>query len=94
MGVGQTESVRTFISRVAFVVFFINFVRTPEHVRMIFVLALAFMVVSAFTGMQGALTGGGLYGGRAAAAQGVIQAAYNPNRLAMFSILAMAASGT
>ena len=90
LGAGQTESLRTFISRVAFVVFFINFIRTPEHVRMIFVLALAFMVVSAFTGMQGALTGGGLYGGRAAAAPGVIQAAYNPNRLAMFSILAMA----
>ena len=90
LGAGQAETLRTFLGRVAFVVFFINFIRTPEHVRMVFVLALAFMVVSAFTGMQGALTGGGIYGGRAAGALGVIQAAYNPNRLAMFSILAMA----
>jgi len=84
------ENLRTFVTRVAFVLFFINFIRTPQHVRMIYVLALAFMVVSALTGIQGVLRGGGLYGYRATTQAGVIASAFNPNRLAMFAILAIA----
>lgn len=85
----SAANLRTFVNRVAFVLFFINFIRAPEHVRMIYVLALAFMVVSALTGMQSVLRGGGLYGYRATTHAGIIQQAYNPNRLAMFSILAI-----
>jgi len=81
---------RLFLNRAAFTLFFINFIRTAEHVRMIYVLALAFMVVSALTGMQSVLRGGGIYGGRATAEASLIAAALNPNRLAMFSILAIA----
>jgi len=84
------EGLRTFITRTTFVVFFINYIRTPGHVRMIYLLALAFMVVSALTGIQGVLRGGGLYGYRATTQAGVIASAFNPNRLAMFSILAIA----
>ncbi len=85
----SAANLRLFINRAAFTLFFINFIRAPEHVRMIYVLAIAFMVVSALTGMQGVLSGGGLYGYRATTEAGVIAAAYNPNRLAMFSIIAI-----
>lgn len=84
------ENMRTFITRSAFVLFFINYIRAPEHIRMIYLLALAFMVVSAFAGIQGVLRGGGLYGYRATTQAGVIASAFNPNRLAMFAILAIA----
>ncbi len=80
---------RTFFNRVLFTLFFINFIRAPEHVRMIYVLAIAFMVVSAITGIGAVLTGGGLYGYRAGSAESVISSAYNPNRLAMFAIIAI-----
>jgi hypothetical protein len=83
-------NLRTFINRVMFVVFFVNFIRTPEHVRMIFLLAIAFMVVTALTGIQSVLHGGGLYGYRASSEAAVIASAYNPNRLAMFAIVAIA----
>lgn len=79
---------RTFFNRVLFTLFFINFIRTPEHVRMIYMLAIAFMVVSAITGIVAVLTGGGLYGYRASTQAAVISSAFNPNRLAMFAILA------
>ena len=62
---GSSESLRLLINRVVFVVFFVNFIRAPEHVRMIYVLALAFMVVSALTGIQSVLRGGAIYGYRA-----------------------------
>jgi O-antigen ligase len=84
------ENLRTFLTRTAFVVFFINYIRAPEHVRMIFLLAIAFMVVTALTGIQGVLHGGGLYGYRATSQAAVIASAFNPNRLAMFAILAIA----
>ncbi len=92
------EGLRLFANRVAFTLFFINYIRTPANVRMIYVLALSFMVVTALTGVQGILLGGGLYGFRAttgveelvAGQAGLIRAAGNPNRLAMFSILAIA----
>lgn len=80
---------RTFVNRVLFTLFFINFIRAPEHVRMIYMLAIAFMVVSALTGMYGVLTGGGMYGYRATTQAAVISSAFNPNRLAMFSIIAI-----
>jgi len=92
MGVQEhgAENLRTFINRTAFVLFFINYIRTPGHVRMIYLLAIVFMVFSALQGIQGVLRGGGLYGYRASTAGAVIAAAFNPNRLAMFSILAIA----
>jgi O-antigen ligase len=80
---------RTFVNRVLFTLFFINFIRAPEHVRMIYMLAIAFMVVSALTGIYGVLSGGGLYGYRASTEAAVISSAFNPNRLAMFAILAI-----
>jgi O-antigen ligase len=93
------EGLRTFINRAAFTLFFVVFIRTPAHVRMIYLLAVAFMVFTALTGVQGVLRGGGLKGYRAftetselvAGQAGLIRAAGNPNRLAMFSILAIAA---
>ena len=84
------DNLRTLITRSAFVVFFINYIRTPAHVRMIYVLAIAFMVTSALSGILGVLRGGGLYGYRATTEAAIIASAYNPNRLAMFAILAIA----
>jgi O-antigen ligase len=89
------DNLRTFANRVAFTVFFINFIRRPTHVRMIYVLALALMIYTGLTGVQNVLGGAGFKGFRAAVGAaggvgrqaGVITAAANPNRLAMFAIL-------
>lgn len=91
------EGLRIFVNRVAFCLFFVQYIRTPSHVRMIFLLALAFMMVTALTGVQSVLFGGGLKGYRAYTAAedlvggqaGVIRAAGNPNRLAMFAVMAI-----
>lgn len=91
------EGLRTFSNRVAFTLFFILYIRTPSHLRMIYLLAIALMVITALTGVQGVLRGGGLKGYRAftettelvSGQIGLIRAAGNPNRLAMFAILAI-----
>jgi O-antigen ligase len=82
-------SMRAQVSRSIFTLFFINFVRTPQHVLMVYLVALVLMVVSAIWGVQGVLHGGGWHGFRAAGGA-VIASAVNPNRLAMYSILAIA----
>lgn len=87
-----SDNLRTFVNRAAFTLFFISFIRAPKHVRMIYVLALAFMVISALTGLREVLLGGGLYGYRAHVTRELrlINVAVNPNRLAMFAILGIA----
>jgi O-antigen ligase len=87
--VEHTGTFRTFVNRVLFTLFFINFIRAPEHVRMIYTLAIGFMVFSALSGIYSVLRGGGLYGYRATSEAAFISSALNPNRLAMFSILAI-----
>ncbi|HVO22101.1 MAG TPA: O-antigen ligase family protein [Candidatus Margulisiibacteriota bacterium] len=84
-----SENMRTFVTRCAFTVFFINFIRTPRHILMIYLLAVAFMVTSSLLSIHDVLQGGGFAGYRAASSS-VIAAAANPNREAMFSILAIA----
>lgn len=91
------EGLRIFVNRVAFTLFFITFIRTPRNVRMIYMLALGFMMLTALSGVQNVLAGGGLKGYRAftgaeelvAGQVGLIRAAGNPNRLAMFAVLAI-----
>lgn len=97
-GFYHAEGLRIFVNRVAFTLFFITFIRTPQHVRMIYMLALGFMMITALAGVQNVLAGGGLRGYRAftgaeelvAGQVGLIRAAGNPNRLAMFAVLAVA----
>jgi O-antigen ligase len=84
----RAESPRTFLTRSVFTVFFINYIRTPRQVVMIYLLAIVLMVITALSGVQAVLHGGGQHGYRAAG--GVIAAAMNPNRLAMFAIIAIA----
>lgn len=84
-----SENMRTFMTRCAFTVFFINFIRTPRHVLMIYLVAVGFMVTSSVLAVHDVLQGGGFAGYRAASST-VIAAASNPNREAMFSILAIA----
>ncbi|MBI3786123.1 MAG: O-antigen ligase family protein [Deltaproteobacteria bacterium] len=84
-----SENMRTILTRTAFILFFINFIRSPRHVTMIYVVAVAFMVTSSISGVYGVFHGGGFAGYRAQATT-VIAAAWNPNREAMFSILAIA----
>jgi hypothetical protein len=91
------EGLRIFVNRVAFTLFFITFIRTPRNVRMIYLLALGFMMITALSGVQNVLGGGGLKGYRAftgaeelvSGQVGLIRAAGNPNRLAMFAVLAI-----
>ncbi len=91
---GQEElsaaNMRIYANRVAFTLFFIVFIRSPDHVRMIYLLGLTFMVMSALTGVQAVLQGGGLYGYRATTEARLVAAAYNPNRLAMLAVLSVA----
>lgn len=89
---GQLEAVsenpRTFLTRSVFAVFFVNYIRTPRQVVMIYVLAILLMTITAVSGVREVLHGGGLHGYRAASS--IISAAANPNRLAMFAIIALA----
>lgn len=82
------ETPRTFLTRSAFTVFFVNFIRTPTQVVMIYLLITVLMVFAAFSGIHEVLHGGGLHGYRAVSE--VITAAGNPNRLAMFAIMPIA----
>jgi O-antigen ligase len=88
-GLRSSENLRTQITRSVFVLFFVNFIREPRHVMMIYLVAILLMLVSAITGIQGVLHGGGLYGYRAEASSVIAQSG-NPNRLAMFAIMAIA----
>lgn len=85
----SAANLRTFVNRVLFTLFFVNFIRSAAHVRMIYVLSLAFMVASALAGVQNVLSGGGLYGYRATTEAALIASAFNPNRLAMFATLSI-----
>lgn len=96
-GFYHAEGLRIFVNRVAFTLFFITFIRTPRNVRMIYMLALGFMMITALSGVQNVLGGGGFKGYRAsvggdelvAGQLGLIRAAGNPNRLAMFAVLSI-----
>lgn len=83
----QSENLRTFITRTAFTIFFINYIRNTRNTRMIYLVGVVFCVVTAFTGIASVLRGEAAYGYRASST--VIAAAANPNRLGMFSILAI-----
>lgn len=88
--VTRAESPRTFLTRSIFTLLFVNYIRTPAHVVMIYTLAIAFMTFTALTGIQSVLHGTALHGFRASSA--VMLQAGNPNRLAMFSIMPLAAA--
>lgn len=86
-----SENMRTFLTRTAFMVFFINFIRTPRHIKMIYLVAVCFMITSSLLGVRATLhSGGGEFGNYRASSSAIIAAAWNPNREAMFSILAIA----
>ncbi len=83
------ESPRTFLTRSAFTIFFVNYITTPGQIVRIYLLITVLMVMTALSGVQGVLQGGGLHGYRAVSSE-VIAAAANPNRLAMFAIMPIA----
>jgi O-antigen ligase len=80
---------RTFLSRSIFTLFFVNFIRTPWHVMMIYSIGVIFMIGACISGVQGMTQGTALHGYRAVSA--VISAAANPNRLAIFALMSIAA---
>lgn len=82
----RAETPRTLLTRSVFTVFFVNYIRTPRHVIMIYSIAMAFMIGAALTGVRSVMHGTALHGYRAVTS--VIGAAVNPNRLAMFAIMA------
>ncbi len=88
---GGGSETRLYFNRVAFVIFFANFIRTSGHIRLIYALAISFMVASAVLGVWEVLHGGGAYGYRATTDQALIRQAWNPNRLALFAIIAIGA---
>ena len=89
----KPDSSRLFINRVAFVVFFVSFIRSAWHIRLVYLLAIAMMVVTTVLGVQSTLQGSGIGAGgyRASAQQAVIGAAWNPNRLAMLATISVGA---
>jgi hypothetical protein len=93
--IGPSErniAARLYLNRVAFVLFFATFIRTPAQMRLVYLLVIAMMVMSALSGLQGGLTSAGLYGSRASSVvQGGIAQAGNPNRVAMYAIICIGA---
>ena len=87
-----SDDARLYFNRVAFVIFFASFIRTSGALRLIYWLAILFMVASAIIGVWGVLHGGAWEGGyRAGSAAALIRQAWNPNRLALFAIIAIGA---
>lgn len=85
---GEQDPARIIVSRLVFFVFLLYFIRTPEQVRMFFVLAVALMVASGFSAIWMVLSGGGFAGYRARSGM-FIAAAGNPNRLALAAIISI-----
>lgn len=83
---GEYDPARVIISRLVFFVFFLYFIRTPQQVRMIFLLAVTLMVLSGFAAIWMVLTGGGFEGYRARSGM-FIAAGGNPNRLALTAVI-------
>jgi len=83
----QSENLHTFITRSAFTIFFINYIRDARNTRMIYMVGVVFCVVTALSGIESVLHGQAAYGYRATS--GIIAEAVNPNRLGMFAILAI-----
>jgi O-antigen ligase len=90
MGVvlAEANTTRTFLTRSIFTLFFVNFIRKPRHMVIIYLLITVLMAVAAVSGVREVLHGGGLHGYRAVSR--VIYTAANPNRLAMFAIMSIA----
>ncbi|HVN86583.1 MAG TPA: O-antigen ligase family protein [Candidatus Binatia bacterium] len=87
------DSTRLFVNRVAFVVFFINFIERPAHIKLIFLLAIGMIVLTTLIALWGFSHGTALHGYRAQTfdVSGTVQSAANPNRLALLAIIAVAA---
>jgi len=84
------DPARVIVNRLAFLIFFVYFIRTPAQIRMVFLLAVGLMVLSGFAGVWRVLSGGGFAGYRAN--YGVfIWAAGNPNRLALMCTIGICA---
>jgi O-antigen ligase len=77
------------LSRFIFLLLFINFVRTVRDLKLVLFATVTLILLTALAGLQSSLEAVDRPGLRAAAQSG-IQAAGNPNRLAFFSVAAMA----
>lgn len=91
--VPNQDPTRIVISRLAFVVLFVSFVRGPRELRLIIGVTLVLWLITALNGMTSGLSGQGIeerHGGigyRAGGGQALVRNAFNPNRLAMISAL-------
>jgi O-antigen ligase len=84
--VGDQDPARMFVNRFIFFTFFIAFIRSIAHTRILFLLAVALMVLTGLAGIWYVLSGWGFAGYRARAAF-FIGTAGNPNRMALFSVI-------
>jgi O-antigen ligase len=89
MGSDQ-DPARIIVNRLIFFVFFVYFIRTPQQVRLVFLLAVSLMVLSGFAAIWYVLSGYGFAGYRARSGL-FIAAAGNPNRLALAAIIGIIA---
>jgi len=78
------------VGRVAFLVFLVAFVRDARAVRLLFALAIVLFVLTGFAGIWRVLSGGG-HAGYRAGSRLFIYSAGNPNRLALFAVVALVA---
>ncbi|HUI28500.1 MAG TPA: hypothetical protein VL403_20650, partial [Candidatus Kryptonia bacterium] len=83
----RNDSLRLFLNRAVFVLFFISFIRNEVHLRLIYLVALGLMVFGVAIGVRAVISGGGVSGYRAA--NWVVSTIGNPNRLAMAAIIAL-----
>jgi O-antigen ligase len=87
------QSLHDLTTRVAFLIFFVNFIRTVRDVKLVVWTLLGIILVSAVSGMVNAFTGEGFgIGGYRASADWGISAAGNANRLAFYCVLGIAVS--
>lgn len=88
--VGDQDPARIIVNRLLFFLFLIYFIRTPQQVRAVFLLAVSLMVLSGFAAIWWVLSGYG-FGGYRARSGLFLAAAGNPNRLALAATIGIIA---
>ena len=86
------DPTRLLVSRALFLVLFVFFCRQPRDLRMIVGVFVLLAVMTAWSGTQAAMVGGGrpeIADYRAGGTEVLIQSSQNPNRLALISTIAL-----
>lgn len=84
-----SQMMKMLVTRFVFLVLFVNFIRTFKEARLVLLMTVGLIIVTAASGLQSSIDAVDQANLRASAQAG-IEAAGNPNRLAFFCVAAMA----